>query len=184
MAFCITGYCCYSLNNIRQHVQSNLHNISCVEPRLHCLTCIYHRYFRLRSLKYLCIYRVAIYICNSCSTVTSVHGICSPSVNVFQRASPREYINTRAASAMYWCNHATSDLYPSCTNFWVVVKLQLAVLLPRDWSDWSRLMKWQAASTTNLRAWAYVNCDPDGGTLTQVSCTPWYTSRRVVPVVH
>ena len=48
-----------------------------------------------------------------------------------QRARLREYTNTRAASAMYWCNHATSDLYPSCTNFWVVVKLQLAVLLPR-----------------------------------------------------
>ena len=40
------------------------------------------------------------------------------------------HFGTPYASAMYWCNHATSDLYPSCTNFWVVVKLQLAVLLP------------------------------------------------------
>ena len=58
-------------------------------------------YVYMHVYMHVCMYSV----CNSCSMVTSVHGICSPSVNVFQRARPegmpREYINTRATNAMY-----------------------------------------------------------------------------------
>ena len=38
--------------------------------------------------------------CNSCSTVTSVHGICSRSVNVFQRVCPRavQYIQGKCCT--------------------------------------------------------------------------------------
>ena len=65
---------------------------------------------------------------NSCSMVTSVHGICSPSVNVFQRAHLRKYINTRAASAMY-CD--VTMLQVTC----ILVVLTFGLLLNCSWQS-------------------------------------------------